>query len=126
MLTDTYLEERAKDLNSETGLVPNYLATSTTVITSVNSTDTTLDGEVGSRISISNSRSGNVVTLSGIRSGAVVIDGTNGDNIGGSGMFNTGTISTSDKLLQGIAISGVTQTTNFDIEFVNKITITRR
>jgi len=125
-VTDTFLEEIAKAMNSESYVIPAYQAVGTSGVLVIAASDTALSSEIGSRVSLSTTRTLNEIEFSGIRSGAVVIDTTNGDDIRSTGMFNTATESTSDKLLQGIATNGITQTTNFDVEFITNIQWNRR
>jgi len=125
MITDEFEKDIAKFLNEETSRVPNYLAVGTTAITAYGPTDTDCDGEIGTRLALSNSRVDNVVEYSAIRSGATVIDTASGDSYGSVALFNTITQSTTDPSEVGIAVSGVTQTTNFDVEVVTNIRVNR-
>lgn len=126
MNTDIFLEENAKAANNESYSILNYLTVATGVKSAVASNDTQLAGEIGSRISVSNTRNNNSVTFSGIRSAAVVQNTVSGDTLTQVGFFNTATASTSDPLLTGVVVSGITQTTNFDIEVVYNLTYERR
>ena len=125
MITDTHLNELAKAANQESAIFPNYLARGTTDITAVNTDDTTIDGEIGTREDLTGVRTANVVEWSGIFSGADVQDTSNGDDIGSVGVFNTITSATTDPLQIGVAVNGVLQTTNFDVEVITNITYNR-
>ena len=111
MITDTELNEIAKSLNNESYKLINYLAVGTTEITSVLSTDTTIAGEIGSRNSLTSSRILNEVSYTGFRNSSNVVNTAEGDIIESIGLFNTNTQSTTDKLLIGVAVNGITQTT---------------
>lgn len=114
MITDTYLTQVAKALNSESYTMPNYLTVGTTVITSVTSTDTAISGEIGTRFSATNSRAGTQVLYTGIRSSTSVVNTTNGDAIASVGLLNGTSAGT---LMVGEIVSGLTQTTAFDVQF---------
>lgn len=121
-IVDTFLNEQAKAINGESFVVPTHLAVATTVVTAIATTDTDLSGEIGTREALSGSRVDNVTSLSAVRSGADVQDTANGDEIKSSGIFSA---ITSGELLSGVVHGGITQTTNFDIEFVYDITVNR-
>lgn len=122
MITDYQLTEMAKALNNEADTVSNYLAVGTGSLSSFDATQTSVTGEVGSRILLTKARSGNIVTFSATRSGASVINTSTGDSITNAGTFNG---ASSGTVLIGEIINGVTQTTNFDVEF-NIITEVKR
>jgi len=121
-LTNNFLYEVAKAINSESHLVPSHMAVGTTTVTAINTTDTVLAGEIGSRIAASNSRVNNAVEFFGTRSSTAVLAST-GDSIKTAGIM---TAATGGLLMSGIVVSGVTQTTNFDIEIRNTFTVNRR
>lgn len=126
MITDTFLEEMAKAIKEESYVVPAYQAVGTSGVDVIAASDTQLSGEIGTRDILTSDRTQNQIEYSAIRSGASVVDTLNGDDLRSTGLFNTNTQSTSDELLQGIAMNGVTQTTNFDVEFITNIQINRR
>lgn len=113
-LTDNFLIEVAKSLNSESYEVPGYLAVGTTEVVSIETADTTLSGEIGDREALTNARSDKTITFTAIRSGADVIDTTLGDSLESSGFL---TEATDGIFLWGIPHSGITQTTSFDLEW---------
>lgn len=121
-ITDTFLEEMAKAVNGESFTVPTYLAVATTQVTSISTEDTSLSGEIGTRGPLTGSRTDNVTTLSVVRSGTLVIDTTNGDDIRSSGLFDA---SSNGNFFTGVVHGGITQTTNFDIDFVYQLTTSR-
>jgi len=125
MITDSHLNEITKAVNQETAIFPNFQARGTADIDAVNSDDTAISGEIGSRVSLTGVRTDNTLEWSSIFSGANVQDTINGDDIGTVGVFNTASVSTDDPLHIGVAVNGVTQTTNFDIEVITNITYTR-
>lgn len=114
MITDTFLTQVAKAINSESYTVPNYLAVGTGTVTSVGTTDTALTGEIGTRASVTGSRANAQVLFSGIRSSTAVLNTTNGDAITNAGLLNGTSAGT---LMIGEVISGLTQTTAFDVQF---------
>lgn len=121
-VTDSFLTEIAKAINAESSAMPNYYAFATGAISSIDLDATSLTGEIGTRESATGSRSGQTVTFSSTRSSASVIDTTNGDTITAAGMHNA---TSGDELLTGVVISGVTQTTNFDIDIETDVVIGR-
>jgi len=125
MITDNFLYEISKALNGDGYLIPAYLAVGTTDITAIDSADTSISGEIGTRKTVTLSRSTNTNEFSAIRSSTDVEDTVNGDNLESMGLFNNLTQSTSEKLLTGVALSGITQTTAFDIEFVVNLEVNR-
>lgn len=115
------LNNVAAALNSETYLVPGYLAIGTTEVTVINTTDTVLAGEISDRESLSTARINNSVEYTAINSGADV------DTSAGWDIKTVGSMSaeTGGLLMTGVVVSGVTQTTNFDIEVVTTINVNR-
>lgn len=126
MITDSFLNEVAKAIGNESYNVPAYLAVGTADVSIVAGSDTSISGEISPRISLDKTGSANYREFSAIRSGSDVLDTTNGDDIETVGIFNTATQATSDPLLTGVVINGVTQTTAFDVEFVVNIEVNRR
>jgi len=114
MITDTFLQEVAKHINGETGTIPSHLAVATGSVTEINPTDTALTGEIRTRESLSSVRTVNDVSFTAISSGADVVDTSNGDAITNAGIFNA---SSGVSLFEGVVLTGITQTTNFDIEY---------
>lgn len=125
VVTDTFLTNIAKAINGEVDRVPAYLLVGTTEVSSISTSASTLSGEAGTRVALSGSRSGNIVTLSGTRSSTQVLSST-GDPIYSFGMSSWASANTSDDLFTGVLLSGTTQTTNYDLEFINTISIERR
>jgi len=122
-IQDNMLINISKAINSESYDVPSYLTVATTAVTSIDTDATSLTGEIGTRVAFTGSRLGKQLTLSGIRSGAVVIDNINGDDLQTSG--GSATLA-GDDLQLAIIHSGITQTTNFDLEFNYVIDLVRR
>ncbi len=119
IVTDTFLINSAKAANSEAYRVASYLTVATAVVTDIATDATALEGEVGTRVALTGSRSGTVGTLSGIRSGVDVVDTANGDDLNSSGLSSYAVADTStDDLFVGVITAGVTQTTNFDLEYI--------
>lgn len=125
-VTDTFLNELAKHINDEASNMPNYLAVGTTEVTNIATTDTAIAGEIGTRVLLTKFRANNEIETSAIRSAAVVENTVDGDALNSAGLFNTITQSTTDLLLTGIAVNGVLQTTNFDVEYITTIEVLRR
>lgn len=122
-IQDDMLVNVSKALNSETYAIPAYLTVATTVVTSIDTDATVLEGEIGTRIAFTGSRQTKQLTISAIRSGAIVIDTINGDTLYTSG--GSATLAGSDLQL-GVIHAGITQTTNFDLEFNYVIDAVRR
>jgi hypothetical protein len=114
MITDTFLTQVAKAINSESYTVPNYLAVGTGAVTSIGTTDTALTTEIGLRSAVTGSRANSQVLFSGIRSSTVVVNTTSGDVITNAGLLNGTSTGT---LMVGEVISGLTQTTAFDVQW---------
>jgi len=122
MINDNLLTNLAKGLNSESFLVPSFLARGTDVIT-VSATATELDGEIGDRDTLSGSREDNIVTFNGLISGANVQDTANGDNLKGLALL---TAVTDGELHIELSLPGLLQTTAFDIDTDWVLTVDRR
>lgn len=122
-VVDTMLNEVAKSINGESFIIPSHLAVASTTVSAIATTDTSLSGEIGTRVELEGSRTSNVISFSGLRSGTDVVDTTNGDSIKSSGIFDQ---VTSGELLIGVVHGGITQTTNFDIDFVYEVTVNRQ
>jgi len=122
-VTNILLKEITKAINSESYIVPAYIAVATTEVASINTTDTVLSGEIGARMSTANTRTDNNLVMSAIRTSASVVDTANGDDIKTTGLFDT---TSGAYLLTGVVVSGVTHTTNFDIEIEFGLTVDRR
>lgn len=120
MITDKFLEEVAKVLNAESYVIPAYYSFSTSLVTPA-VTDTVLDGEIGTRVAVTKSRSGQDVEYIGTRLATSVV-ATTGDTLSIIGMSNSLTVGT---LLHEQTISGLIQTTAYDIEFTNTIGVNR-
>ena len=122
-ITDTWLEETAKALNAESYSTPAYMAYGTTVVSSIQTTDTEIQGEIGDRDALTAVRDINRIEFSAIRSAAALANPTDGDDLKSIGMLTQIT----DGLLESaIAINGVLQTTNFDVETIFDIRVSRR
>lgn len=122
-VTNTFLNEITKAINSESYIVPAYIAVATTEVAAINTTDTVLSGEIGGRMSTTNVRVDNNLNMSAIRTSASVINTEDGDDIKSTGLFDT---TSGAYLLTGVVVAGVTHTTNFDIEIEFGLTIDRR
>lgn len=122
MITNTFLNTICAAINDETFMTPSYLAVATTVVSAILSTDSALSGEIGSRESMTGTRVNNIVTYDAIRSGVDVINTQTGDVLTSFGLFP---LSTGPNLLSGVVVSGVTHTTNFDIEIITQIKVDR-
>lgn len=120
-ITDSLLNNIAKAMNGETFKIFDYLSVATTEVTAIDTTSTSLDGEIGTRIGTSYSRTDNTVTVTALRSGVDVIDTVNGDILYTSGLNGDLT----DELLTGTIHAGVTQTTDYDIQFEYTFTFGR-
>ncbi len=121
-ITDNYLYEITKAANNESYVIPSYQAVGTSEVASISTSATALDGEIGSRTSGTLSRSLNELTFSSTRTTADVVSTATGDTLKSTGVFSAATAST---FLFGVPISGITQTTNFDIEFVTTLVFDR-
>lgn len=114
MITDHQLLQISKSLNNESFEISNFIAVATGTLSNFLPTTTSLTGEIGTRLAVSRVRTGNIVTGTATRSGATVINTSTGDPITNVGVFSS---SSGGSVLQGAVVNGVTQTTNFDIEF---------
>jgi hypothetical protein len=121
MIPDVFLNEIAKAINSESFVVPAYLAFGTDTLSALSS-DTSLAGETGSRVLVTKSRSGNTISHNGLKTGASITSST-GTVLYSSALFSA---STSGVLCSEIPITaGLTHTTAFDIEVDWNIIINR-
>lgn len=111
------LNQVSKFLNGESGVIPGYLAVSTdTTLSSISTTATSLPGELAPRMQLVRSRSLNTVQYKATRSSEIA--SPTGDIIRGSALFSGP--STQDMLV-GALVPGLTHTTNFDMEFIFNI-----
>lgn len=117
-ITNTQLNQVAKSLAGESYLIPAFASIGTTDVLSIATTATTLEGDVGPRIGTTATRTGANIEFSAIRSS--VYGGVPIKTVG----FFTGDQST-DALLFGVVVSGVTQTTSFDLEIIGNIEVRR-
>lgn len=116
--TQLLLNSMAAALVQDTYIVPAFMAFGTSIITP-SITDTIIDGEIGDRVNLSNPiRTNNEVEYTALRLAGDVGDTTNGDNIRSIGTLTT---ETSGDLLSLVALPGILQTTNFDIDTTLKI-----
>ena len=124
-VTDIMLEELAKSYASEGFTVPAHLAvgTETSITSAVLTAQTEVAGEIGTRDSLAVSRINDQVTFDTIRSATSVLDTTNGDALTNVGFLSA---TTGGDLHMINVIAGITQTTAFDIEFVNTVTFGRQ
>jgi len=113
MITNSFLNEVASAITSNTFVTPGYLGVATTVVSSIGATATSLSGEIGDRVILTKTVSGRQASYAGVRTVASVVTVSTGDNIQSVGLL---TGSTSGNLHQGIVIGGLTQTTNFNLE----------
>lgn len=125
-ITNNFEIELAKAVNNEVYKFPGYQAVGTGVTTSIDITATALNTEIGTRNSLTGVRNINTVEFTTIRSSTDVVSTSTGDVITNTGMTTDSVAGTSDLLLTGIPVSGVTHTINFDLEFINSITIQRQ
>lgn len=123
-VTDNMLEELAKVYSSESYTIPAYLAVGTglSITSAILTTQTELDDEIGDRNTLTISRDTNVLSFETIRSSVDVVNTAIGDVLTNVGLLS----STSGGTLHTInVLPSLTQTTNFDIEFLTSITIGR-
>lgn len=114
MINDRFLEECAKAFNGSSFILPSkfLVSTSTEVISAV-ITGTSFTGEIGTRANITSSVDENAVTYNFLRSGATVIK-AGGDNLK---TIALATATTGGDIMTALNISGLLQTTNFDVDF---------
>lgn len=119
-LTDTFLNQVAGVLNSESMTVPSHIGFSSTAIT-IDPSDTTLSGEFGSRVAVTSDRTLNETTFSCIKTGATV--GSSGERINAMGLFNA---ASSGDLHAEALVSSSLQTSDFDVELDWIVKLQRR
>ncbi len=120
-VTDTFLQQIASALASETYIVPSYLTVGTTVIIP-GTTDTDLTGEIGPREVLTTARVDNQVEFSTLRSSTSVIQAT-GDTLNSTALFGA---ATSGDMFTSVSLPQINHTNSYDIEFDWTITINRR
>jgi len=121
-ITNNFLNEIAKSINDESYEVSTSQAVATTIVASIYTTDTSLSGEIGARTSLSGTRTNNELEFTSLRSSTSVLDTTDGDKLKSTGLL---TATSGGILLTGVVLSGITQTTNFDLEVVTSISVNR-
>lgn len=121
MITDTFLTNMAKAINSESYDVVSHLAVTSDTSFEESTSATNIGTEIGSRISTGNTRSGTTVTFNAIKTGALTA--SSGETLTGIGYFES---SSGDGLHVNIALPNLNQTQGFDIEFDLEITPQRR
>lgn len=114
VITDLFLDEMAKALNKETYDTPNYLVLGSSEATSLSNSQPTVEGEYPTRIELSGSRTDNELIYSALRQGVAVTGAE--DALVTSGLTVSGVTDDTD-LMAAIIHNGVTQTSNFDIEW---------
>lgn len=119
MITDVFLTEIAKAINSESNAVPAYIAFSSSVITP-DPGDTSLPSEYD-RSATSNSRATNEVTYTASRSGTSVSG--SGEYINTIGLLDT---STGGNLLAEGLVPSVLHTSTYDLEVNWKVIVERK
>ncbi len=122
MIYDTWLVELAKSINSESFVVPAYIAAASTAPTVLDPSTTVVTGEIGTRVSLTGVRGENEVVYTGVRTGASITNPT-GDEIK---LISMAASLINGTILDGIIIGGLVQTTAFDVEFLNTIEFRRR
>ena len=113
VITNSYLENVANAMTGNTYVIPSYISVATTTVSSIATNASVLLGEIGTRVPITSTSNGNTITHTAIRTPAFVIDTINGDDIEAVGL-NSGL--TGNNLQEGLVVSGITQTTNFNVE----------
>lgn len=115
MINNRFLEECAKAFNGDSFITPSKFLVSTTT-ESINAAivATDLIGEIGTRGNLTSSASSNVVTYNYLRSGATVENTSTGDNLKTIALV---TQATAGPVMTALNVSGLLQTTNFDIDF---------
>lgn len=124
MINDEYLIDIAKALNGETVTNVSYVGFGSTSMT-ITPTLTSIDGELLPRSSSTNSRDaspGNVFEAQGTKSGSSITSPT-GVYLYSAALFNASTSGTPRAV---VSLPGLLQTTNFDVETIWDITISRR
>ena len=122
IVTTLFLENVAKLINGEEALMPEYVVVGDTPMTIFTPTQANLDDEYDARLEADVVRVGREVTYSAMRLGATVTDGE--DALPTSGLALSGTAQAPD-LMAALTHNGITQTDNFDIEFVYTIKVAR-
>lgn len=120
-ITDNFLQEIAKLLNSESASLPTHLGFGAGTVV-ISPTMTALSDEIGTRVSTSNSRVLEVVTFNGVRTGASLVS-TDGDTLKSVGLF---TASTDGLLESAVSLPDLLQTTDYDLDVDFEFTVSRR
>jgi len=120
-LQDKYLVEAAKAVAGEANESIDYSGYSDQD-GNITTSDTSLTNEIGSRSVVDVSRSNRQITYSTTRSAANVVDTTNGDDIQEIGLFSD---QTGSNMQQYVDVANINQTTDFDIELTQNVTVTR-
>lgn len=120
MIVNGALIEIAKSLSGESYVTPAYLTVGTTVVTAA-ITDTSISGEVGSRLLATKSRNSYTISYNNIRLATVVTNPT-GDSINSVGLLSASTAGT---LFTVNTLPAMVQTTAYDIELTQTITVGR-
>ncbi len=119
MIVNNFLNEAAKAFNSESFVLPNYYAVSSSLSSAV-ATDTVLSGEFSTRIANTKSRTDSTNTYVATRTGALA--STAGDTITGVAMLSASVTGT---LMTELTVPSFLQTTAFDVEWTTEITFSR-
>jgi hypothetical protein len=113
MINNKFIENCAKAFNNESFNIPTKFLVSTDNITVTgNLIDTDLTGEVGTRKDLTFSRASNIVTYNCLRSGANVINTSLGDNLKVIALMTS-----ASEVMTAVNVSGLLQTTDYDIDF---------
>jgi hypothetical protein len=120
MITDGFLTGLAKLAVGESYDVPAYLTVSSDSDVIASATTTSLLGEFGSRISLALDRTDKTAKYSAVRTGAIV--GSSGDLLHAVALFPS---DSGDGCQSVIVLPGLTQTSNFDIDFNFEISMRR-
>lgn len=121
MILDKHLSNIAKAMMGTAYTYPTYLSQSTTAVT-VLSTNTVLPDEMSARFSLTRAAYPTYIDYSGISTGSSVTQAT-GSTIRTIALFSA---ATSGDMHVEVSIPSITQTTNFDINWVIDIGYSRQ
>ena len=111
MINDNILENCANAFIGETFIYPTHMLISTSTA-NVTASMTVIDGEIGTRGTLNFDTNDNVATYNYLRSGSSVLAST-GDDLGTLGLMSD---STGGEVMTALNVSGILQTTNFDVD----------
>ena len=121
MVQNIYLNEIAKAAGGVSHTIPGWLAVGTTQITSIDTQATSLPGEVGTRVELNTTVAQNVTGYDAIRQ-SIQVPVIEGQPIYWVALFPT---DTGGIPYVATILPGLTQTTNFDLEFDYDVTFRR-